>query len=126
MEYILLIYTDEEEASNFTPEDVEGHAAAFGAYVRELMERGVLRGGAPLQPSAVSTTVKVREGKTLTTDGPFMETKEALAGFYHLECRDLDEAIELAAKLPAATGGTIEVRPVWEEMVTKVGKHAAE
>ena len=124
MEYILLIYTDEEEASNFTPEDVEGHAAAFGEYVRELMARGVLRGGAPLQPTSVSTTVNVRGGKTLTTDGTFLETKEALAGFYHLECKDLDEAIELAAKIPAATAGTIEVRPVWEEMVGLVGKHA--
>lgn len=124
MDYILLIYTSEEESQSFTPEDVENHAAAFGAYVRELMERGVLRGGAPLQPTSVSTTVKVRDGKTLTTDGPFLETKEALAGFYHLECKDLDEAIELAAKIPAAMVGTIEVRPVWEEMVGLVGKHA--
>jgi hypothetical protein len=68
--------------------------------------------------------VRVRDGKTLTTDGPFLETKEALAGFYHLECADLDEAIELAAKIPAATNGTIEVRPVWTEMVELVGKHA--
>ena len=126
MEYILLIYSNEEEAASFTPEDVENHAAAFGEYVRELMARGVLRGGAPLQPTAVSTTVKVREGKTLTTDGPFLETKEALAGFYHLECRDLDEAIELAAKIPVAPFGAIEVRPIWEEMVAKVGKHAGQ
>ena len=124
MDYVLLIYTNEEEAAGFTEEDVENHAAAFGAYVRELMERGVLRGGAPLQPTSVSTTVKVRGGKTLTTDGPFLETKEALAGFYHLECKDLDEAIELAAKIPAAVAGHIEVRPVWQEMVAKVGKHA--
>lgn len=120
----MLIYTSEEEAYNFTPEDVENHAAAFGAYVRELMERGVLRGGVPLQPTSVSTQVKVRDGKTLTSDGPFLETKEALAGFYHLDCKDLDEAIELAAKIPAAVAGTIEIRPVWREMVEKVGKHA--
>jgi len=120
----MLIYGSEEEIHNTTPEDVENHAAAFGAYVRELMERGVLRGGVPLQPTTVSTTVKVRDGKTLTTDGPFLETKEALAGFYQLECKDLDEAIELAAKIPAAMAGHIEIRPVWQEMVEKVGKHA--
>ena len=124
MEYALLIYTDESQAAAIKPEEVEHHAEAFGAYVRELIERGVLRGGAPLQPSAVTTTVKVRDGKTLTTDGPFVETKEALAGFYLLECADLDEAIELAAKIPVATVGSIEVRPVWQEMVELVGKHS--
>jgi hypothetical protein len=124
MEYMLLIYGDESEIHDATPEQIEGHAQAFGAYVKELMERGVIRGGAPLQPSSVSTTVRVRDGKTLTTDGPVLETKEVLAGFYHLECADLDEAIELAAKVPAAVNGTIEVRPVWTEMVELVGKHA--
>ena len=122
MEYMLLIYGNESEIHDATPEQIEGHAAAFGAYVRELMQRGVIRGGAPLQPSSVSTTVKVRDGKTLTTDGPFLETKEALAGFYHVEAADLDEAIELASKIPAAHSGTIEVRPVWHEMVEMVGK----
>jgi hypothetical protein len=124
VEYMLLIYGDESEIHDASPEDIEGHAQAFGEYVKELMARGVIRGGAPLRPSSVSTTVRVRDGKTLTTDGPFLETKEALAGFYHLECADLDEAIELAAKIPAATNGTIEVRPVWTEMVELVGKHA--
>ena len=125
MEYLLLIYADESEMAGATPEQIEGHASAFGAYVRELMDRGVLRAGAPLQPSTVATTVKVREGKTLTTDGPFMETKEALAGYYQLECKDLDEALELAAKIPAAQTGTIEVRPVWQEMIELVGKHSS-
>ena len=112
MEYMLLIYADEAEMANATPEDVEGHATAFGAYVRELMDRGVLRGGAPLQPTSVATTLRVREGRTLTMDGPFVETKEALVGFYHLDCKDLDEALELAAKIPAARfGGAIEIRP---------------
>jgi hypothetical protein len=124
VEYMLLIYSDESEMQDATPEDIEGHAQAFGAYVKELMERGVIRGGAPLQPTSVSTTVRVRDGKTLTTDGPFIETKEVLVGFYHIDAADLDEAIELAAKIPAATEGTIEVRPVWTEMVELVGKHA--
>ena len=125
MEYMLLIYLDESEAAGTTPDKLEEHADAFGAYVRELMERGVLRGGAPLQTTASATTVKVRDGKTITTDGPFIETKEALAGFYQLECKDLDEALELAAKIPAAQVGTIEVRPVWHEMVEMVGKRVA-
>ena len=125
MEYLLLIYADENAlAATATPEQIEGHASAFGAYVRELMDRGVLRAGAPLQPSSVATTVKVRDGKTLTTDGPFMETKEAVVGYYQLECKDLDEALELAAKIPAAQMGTIEVRPVWHEMVELVGKYS--
>src|SRR5213594_745886 len=100
MEYMLLIYMDESQAAGVAPEQLEEHADAFGAYVRELMDRGVIRGGAPLQPQSVATTVKVRDGKTMTTDGPFLETKEALAGFYLLDCKDLDEAIELAAKVP--------------------------
>ena len=122
MEYMLLIYMDESQAAGIAPEQLEEHADAFGAYVRELMDRGVIRGGAPLQPQSVATTVKVRDGKTMTTDGPFLETKEALAGFYLLDCKDLDEAIELAAKVPAAQVGSIEVRPVWQEMVDMVGK----
>ena len=126
MEYALLIYMDESEAAGATPEQIESHADAFGAYVRELMDRGVIRGGAPLQPQAVATTVKVRDGKTLTTDGPFLETKEALAGFYLVESADLDEAIELASKIPAAHVGSIEVRPVWQEMVEMVGKRLGE
>ncbi|TMK19656.1 MAG: YciI family protein [Actinobacteria bacterium] len=122
MEYMLLIYMDESQAAGIAPEQLEEHADAFGAYVRELMDRGVIRGGAPLQPQSVATTVKVRDGKTMTTDGPFLETKEGLAGFYLLDCKDLDEAIELAAKVPAAQVGSIEVRPVWQEMVDMVGK----
>ena len=122
MEYMLLIYLDESEAAGTSPEKLDEHADAFAEYVKELMARGVIRGGAPLQLQATATTVKVRDGKTLTTDGPFMETKEALAGFYQVECADLDEAIELAAKIPAAYVGTIEVRPVWQEMVELVGK----
>jgi len=125
VEYMLLIYADESEMAGATPEQVEGHADAFGALVREMMDRGVLRAGAPLQPSSVSTTVKVRDGKTLTTDGPFMETKEALAGYYQVECRDLDEALELAAKIPVAQTGTIEVRPVWLEMSEMVAKRVS-
>ena len=70
--------------------------------------------GEALQPTDTATSVRVRDGSTLVTDGPFAETKEALGGFYLLECKDLDEAIEMAAKIPGAKQGTIEVRPIWQ------------
>lgn len=119
MEYMLLIYMD-ESSFDASPEEVEGHADAFAAYTREMVDRGVLRAGAPLQPTQTATTVQVRDGETMTTDGPFVETKEALAGFYLMECRDLDEAIEVASKIPAAHFGSIEVRPIFQEMVDKI------
>jgi hypothetical protein len=78
------------------------------------MTRGILTGGAPLQPTSAATTVRVRNGKTLITDGPFAETKEQLAGTYVLDCKDLDEAIEMAAKIPDALFGSVEIRPVRE------------
>jgi hypothetical protein len=73
----------------------------------------VLQGGARLRPTTDATTVRVREGKTLTADGPFAETKEQLGGFFLVEAADLDEALEIAAKIPGARHGSIEVRPVW-------------
>ena len=122
MEYALLIYANEDEIAATTPEAIEEHADSFAVFVREAMERGVLRGGSPLQPTTVSTTVKVRDGKTLTTDGPFLETKEALAGFFVVDAKDLDEAIELAARIPAAHLGAVEVRPVWSDMVDEMAR----
>jgi len=76
--------------------------------------RGVLQGGERLKPAATATTVRVRDGEVLTSDGPFAETKEQMAGFYLVDCKDLDEAIEVASKIPGAQHGSIEVRPVWE------------
>ena len=84
------------------------------AGLQEMQQRGLLTGGAPLQPTSTATTVRVRDGKTLITDGPFAETKEQLAGFYILNCKDLDEAIEMASKVPDALSGSIEIRPVIE------------
>ena len=73
---------------------------------------GLLRGSARLQPTSAATTVRVRDGKTVTTDGPFAETKEQFGGYYLLDCKDLDQAIEMAAQIPTAKGGSIEVRPL--------------
>ena len=79
-----------------------------------MNSRGVLQGGERLQFTSDATTVQVRDGETLTTDGPFAETKEQIGGYYMVDCKDLDEAIEIAAKIPGARLGSIEVRPIWE------------
>jgi hypothetical protein len=88
---------------------------AYGAFTEDVRKRGLMQAGEALEPTTTATTVRVRDGETVTTDGPFAETKEALGGFYLVDARDLDEAIELAARIPAAKHGSIEVRPIWEQ-----------
>jgi len=113
MRYLLLIYTAETEEP--PPDDVAAAShAAYAAFTRDVKERGLFQAGEALTPTSTATTVRVVNGETVTTDGPFAETKEALGGFYLIEARDLDEAIETAAKIPAAAEGSIEVRPIWE------------
>ncbi len=114
MRYICLIYHSEAEQASRTPEEMEANMGAYWAYTNAITEAGVNLGGDALHPTATATSVRVRNGETLTTDGPFAETKEQLGGFYMLDCKDLDEAIAWAAKIPDANGGTIEVRPIWE------------
>ncbi len=113
MRYLLLIYGPEATEPP-SEEAMAEEMTAYNAFGREVTERGVMRGGEALEPTTTATTVRVRDGETVVSDGPFAETKEALGGFYLLECRDLDEAIELAAKIPGAKSGSIEVRPIWE------------
>ncbi|MGH9030969.1 MAG: YciI family protein [Acidimicrobiia bacterium] len=111
MRYMLMICTDE----TYSPSPAEIRAdAGFMGWVDELEGRGVLQGGERLRPGTDATTVRVREDAVLTSDGPFAETKEMVGGFNIVDCADLDEAIELAAKHPAARYGAIEVRPIWE------------
>ena len=86
----------------------------YAAFGKVMAERGLLQGGERLRPTSDATTIRVRNGETLSTDGPFAETKEQLAGFYMVDCKDLDEALEVAAKIPGARYGSIEVRPIWE------------
>jgi hypothetical protein len=113
MRYLLLIYTP--ETSEEPPADVAAaQTEAYNAFTREVRDRGLMEAGEALQPTTTATTVRVRDGRTITTDGPFAETKEALGGFYMVKARDLDEAIEVAAKIPGAKHGSIEVRPIWE------------
>ena len=114
MQYLLLIY-EPEAPSGVRPDGAEmvGELAAYAAFSRETRERQQFVAGEALQPTSTATSVRVRDGATIVTDGPFAETKEALGGFYLLECRALDEAIEMAAKIPGARRGAIEVRPIW-------------
>ena len=114
MHYIILIYGDEKNFAMMAddPKAQEQMYAAFTRYGGDMQAAGVLRGGAELKPTHSATTVRVRNGKLSITDGPFAETKEQLAGFYLIEARDLNEAIQVAARIPPAREGSIEVRPV--------------
>jgi hypothetical protein len=115
MQYLLLIYTPEPVAeAEVPPEARQAEQAAYDAFTRTVRERRAMVAGEALQPTSTATSVRVRDGGTLVTDGPFAETKEALGGFYLLDCRDLDEAIELAARIPGAREGTVEIRPIWQ------------
>ena len=112
MQYALLIYGDEVAGMQMTQAEQEKQMADYYAFTAEVRDRGVYKGGEALHPTNAATTVRVRDGKTVTTDGPFAETKEQLGGFYLLDCKDLDEAIEFAAKIPGSRDGSIEIRPV--------------
>ncbi len=111
MQYLLLIYQREAELNGWTDADKAALYEAYGPFTQGIVKSGHMRAGAGLQPIATATTVRVRDGKTLTTDGPFAETKEQLAGFYLVEAKDIDEAIAIAAKIPSARFGSVEVRP---------------
>jgi hypothetical protein len=113
MRYLLLIYGPEVD-DQLPPDEAQAEMEAYNAFTTEVRDRGLFESGEALQPTATATSVRVSDGRTLTTDGPFAETKEALGGFYLIKARDLDEAIEVAAKIPGAKRGTIEVRPIWE------------
>ncbi len=114
MKYLLTIYNDESGFGEATPEQISQMMEAYGAFGKEIEEAGSHLAGEGLQPTATATTVQVRDGERLVTDGPFAETKEQLGGFYLLECKDLDEAIGWAAKIPGAQSGSVEVRPVMD------------
>jgi hypothetical protein len=113
MRYLLLIYSQEQLDSDV---DAAGGAELeeYNAFTEDIRARGLYEAGEALHPTSSATTVRVKNGQTITTDGPFAETKEALGGFYMVKAKDLDEAIELAARIPAARHGSIEVRPIFE------------
>ena len=112
--YLLLIYGDEAGIANATPEQLKQQYDAYDAYTKDIKERGAWVAGEGLDQTSTATTVRVKNGETLTTDGPFAETKEQLGGFYEIEVGNLDDAIKAAAMVPGAMYGSIEVRPVME------------
>jgi hypothetical protein len=112
MQYMLLIYGDESSWDGRSEEERGQIIQAYGAFTQELRGAGAMVAGDALQPTQTATTVRVQDGETLATDGPFAETKEQLGGYYLIEADSLDEAIEWAAKVPAARHGSVEVRPV--------------
>jgi hypothetical protein len=109
MRYLLLIYDNEATAP-----DESAEFEKWVEYTDKLKQSGALRGGEALQPTSTATTVRVKDGRMLTTDGPFAETKEQLGGFYLIECNDLDEALQWASQIPSAGRGPVEVRPIME------------
>lgn len=112
MQYILLIYGDEAQSKNASPETRAKISGEYMAFTKELKGAGKMLAGEPLESVSTATTVRVKDGKTLRTDGPFAETREQLGGYYVIEAKDLDEAVMIAAKVPGAKVGSIEVRPI--------------
>ena len=112
MQYLLLINDDESHWGKMPEDERNAIYAEYGQYTEELQSRGILVGANQLQPAGTATVVHVEDGKTLTTDGPFAETKEVLGGYYLIDVETLDEALDWAARIPGAAHGTIEVRPV--------------
>src|SRR4029079_12347415 len=112
MQYLLMIYQNEVEYGKIDPATAQKMLEEYGAFTQSIIQSGNFKAGDCLQPTTTATTVRVREGKTLTTDGPFAETREQLARYYLVEAKDLDTAVGLAARIPEAKEGSIEVRPV--------------
>ncbi len=112
MKYILLIHDEEKNFATMSQADMGKLMAEYQAYSQSLKDAGQYVAGRQLQPTRTATSVRVRDGKRLVTDGPFAETREQLGGYYVVEAKDLDEAIALAARVPSARAGTIEVRPL--------------
>ena len=111
MNYLLLIYQNEKEWP--TGAAREKMHADYGTFTQGIIQSGNFKAGDRLQPVSTATTVRVRDGKVVTTDGPFAETREQLGGYYLIEAKDLDTALGIAARIPGARYGSIEVRPIW-------------
>ena len=114
MKYMLLIYLDEKSWEALTEPERQAVYAEYGQFSQDIAASGHYISGSELHPVSMATSVRVRDGEQLTTDGPFAETKEQLGGYYLIEAANLDEAIALAARIPSAKVGTIEVRPLAE------------
>jgi hypothetical protein len=114
MKFLALIYNDEHLYQDATPADIAATFEAHGKFGQDATAAGVFAGGEGLQPIATATTIRVRDDERMLTDGPYAETKEQLGGYYLLECKDLDDALNWAARIPEAKTGAIEVRPIMD------------
>jgi hypothetical protein len=112
MQYLLMIYRSEAELGQMAAAERQKMTAEYGAFTQSIIQSGHFKAGDGLQPSTTATTVRVRDGKMLTTDGPFAETREQLGGYYLIDAKDLDTALGIAARIPGAKSGSIEVRPI--------------
>lgn len=113
MQYLLLIYGNEAEMAARSPESLKAMTADYTEFTKGIIQGGQFKAGDRLRPTSMASTVRVRNGKVTTTDGPFAETREQLGGYYMIEAKNLDEAIAIAARIPGAAVGSVEVRPVW-------------
>ena len=114
-QYLALIYRNEANTPPQNSPEMQKVYQAWGAYDQEIRKAGVLKDGRGLMPASTATTVRVQNGKVITTDGPFAETKEQLGGYNLFECKDLDEAVLWASKIPdASSGGSVEIRQIWQ------------
>jgi hypothetical protein len=113
MEYMLMAYVREEGWKKMSPAEQQQGMAAYMAFTEALTKAGVLKSSGRLQPSSVATTVRMKSGKALVLDGPYLEAKEQLGGYFFIEVADLDAAIAWAARCPAVEHGVVEVRPIW-------------
>jgi hypothetical protein len=113
MQYLLLIYSNEAEYAKMDATTRQRVMSEYEDFTKSIIQSGNFKAGDRLQPASTATTVRVKDSKTLTTDGPFAETREQLGGYYLVEAKDLDAAIAIAARIPGARHGSIEVRPVW-------------
>ena len=113
MQYLLLIYSNEAEMAGSTASAIASMTAEYTDFTKGIIKAGQFKAGDRLKPTSSATTVRIRNGQMAATDGPFAETREQLGGYYLIEAKNLDEAIAIAARIPGAKHGSIEVRPVW-------------
>jgi hypothetical protein len=126
VKYLAIIYNDESLYANASPEDVGAVFAAHGEFGEAAGKAGVFVGGEGLQGTSSATTVRVRDGERMLTDGPYAETKEQIGGYYLLDCKDLDDALNWASRIPEAKSGAIEVRPVMDYEAIEAGQGAGQ
>jgi hypothetical protein len=113
MKYLLLMYADPAIGADYSEQELQAEADAWKVYMQEANAAGVLLSNGGLDPGGTATTLRIRDGKSLVTDGPFAETHEQVGGYSLLECKDLDEALRWAAKIPTAKYGSVEIYPLW-------------